>query len=62
MSQICRPHSPRCNCAVAEWGAVLEWLPLATANRNPSLAELIHVSDGEDMYEDFQTRPVLDLT
>lgn len=44
------------------YGTFVEWLPLATANRNPSMAELIHGPDGEDMYEDFQMRPVLDLT
>jgi hypothetical protein len=43
------------------YGTFLAWLPLATANHNPSMAEFLHSPDGEDMFEDFQTRPVLDL-
>ncbi|MER8266156.1 hypothetical protein AB0B51_16920 [Streptomyces griseus] len=43
------------------YGWVLGWLPLATANRNPSMAEFAHGPDGEDLCEDFSTRPVLDL-
>ncbi|MCX2182705.1 hypothetical protein KV205_19560 [Streptomyces sp. SKN60] len=44
------------------YGNLLGWLPLATANRNPFLAtEFVYAPDGEDMYEDFSTRPVLAL-
>ncbi|MEU7888654.1 hypothetical protein AB0B54_24385 [Microbispora bryophytorum] len=43
------------------YGTLLAWLPLATANHNPSVAEFVHGPDGEDMYEDFSTRPVIDL-
>ncbi|KQV13841.1 hypothetical protein [Kitasatospora sp. Root107] len=43
------------------YGALLAWLPLATANRNPSMAEFVYDSDGSDPYEDFSTRPVLAL-
>ncbi len=37
------------------------WLPPSTANRNPSMAEFVYSLDGEDLYEDFSTRPVLTL-
>ncbi|MFH9138347.1 hypothetical protein [Streptomyces sp. NPDC017524] len=43
------------------YGWVLAWLPLATANRNPSMAEFAYGPDGEGLYEDFSTRPVLTL-
>ncbi|WP_312018656.1 hypothetical protein [Streptomyces sp. I05A-00742] len=43
------------------YGPLLAWLPLATANRNPAMAEFVHGPDGEDLYEDFSTRPVLPL-
>ncbi|MEV7416321.1 hypothetical protein [Streptomyces sp. NPDC089919] len=43
------------------YGNLLAWLPLATANRNPSMAEFVYGPDGEDMCEDFSTRPVLAL-
>ncbi|MET9518644.1 hypothetical protein [Streptomyces sp. NPDC002994] len=43
------------------YGSLLAWLPLATANRNPYMAEFVHSPDGEDLYEDFSTRPVLTL-
>lgn len=43
------------------YGALLGWLPLATANRNPYVAEFVHGAEGEEMYEDFSTRPVLAL-
>ncbi|MFE2315892.1 hypothetical protein ACFXC8_22610 [Streptomyces sp. NPDC059441] len=43
------------------YGHMLAWLPLATANRNPSMVEFVYGPDGEDMYEDFSTRPVLTL-
>ncbi|MCX4545810.1 hypothetical protein [Streptomyces sp. NBC_01565] len=48
--------------ACGGYGHLLGWLPLATANRNPFLAtEFVYGPDGEDMYEDFSTRPVLAL-
>ncbi|MDI9889286.1 hypothetical protein QMZ92_34435 [Streptomyces sp. HNM0645] len=43
------------------YGTLLAWLPLATANRNPFMAEFVYGPDGEDMYEDSSTRPVLTL-
>ncbi|MGN0117313.1 MAG: hypothetical protein ACI39M_07455, partial [Streptomyces albidoflavus] len=43
------------------YGTVLAWLPLATAQRNPVMAEFVYGPDGEDMYEEFSTRPVLAL-
>ncbi len=43
------------------YGNLLGWLPLATANRNPSMAEFVHGPDGDSLYEDFSTRPVLPL-
>ncbi|MGF1341034.1 hypothetical protein ACQSMD_13095 [Streptomyces flavovirens] len=43
------------------YGTFLEWLPLATANRNPSMADFLNGPEGEDMYEDFNARPVIDL-
>ncbi|MGW0605456.1 hypothetical protein [Streptomyces sp. NPDC002640] len=44
------------------YGGLLEWLPLATANRNPFYAtEFVHGPEGEDMYHLFSTRPVLAL-
>jgi hypothetical protein len=43
------------------YGHLLAWLPLATANRNPGMAEFVYGPDGEDMYEDFSVRPVLTL-
>lgn len=43
------------------YGHMLAWLPLATANRNPSMAEFVYGPDGEDLCEDFSTRPVLTL-
>ncbi|MFD6278250.1 hypothetical protein ACFWFI_22190 [Streptomyces sp. NPDC060209] len=43
------------------YGTLLEWLPLATANRNPSTAEFLDGPEGEDMFEDFNARPVIDL-
>lgn len=48
--------------ACGGYGHLLGWLPLATANRNPFLATgFVYGPDGEDMYEDFSTRPVLAL-
>ncbi|MER6096170.1 hypothetical protein ABT154_09995 [Streptomyces sp. NPDC001728] len=41
------------------YGTLLGWLPLATANRNPFMAEFVYGPDGEDLCEDFSTRPVL---
>ncbi|MEU0936366.1 hypothetical protein [Embleya sp. NPDC005971] len=44
------------------YGRLIAWLALATANRNPFLAtEFVYTSDGEDMYEEFSTRPVFAL-
>ncbi|MEV4614727.1 hypothetical protein AB0K43_19315 [Kitasatospora sp. NPDC049258] len=43
------------------YGHLLGWLPLATANRNPFMAEFVHGPEGEDLYEDYSTRPVLPL-
>lgn len=43
------------------YGSLLAWLPLATAQRNPAMAEFVHGPDGEDLWPDFSTRPVLDL-
>lgn len=44
------------------YGGLLEWLPLATADRNPFQAtEFVHSPIGEDMYHLFATRPVLAL-
>ncbi|MEV7523543.1 hypothetical protein [Streptomyces sp. NPDC091371] len=43
------------------YGHLLAWLPLATANRNPSMAEFVYGPEGEDLCEDFSTRPVLAL-
>ncbi|AXG78813.1 hypothetical protein [Streptomyces paludis] len=43
------------------YGHMLAWLPLATANRNPFLAEYVYGPDGEDLCEDLSTRPVLTL-
>ncbi|MFC5661858.1 hypothetical protein ACFP3U_02555 [Kitasatospora misakiensis] len=43
------------------YGTVLAWLPLATANRHPDLAELVYGEDGEDLVDCLSTRPVLDL-
>ncbi|MER6481790.1 hypothetical protein [Streptomyces filamentosus] len=48
--------------ACGGYGHLLGWLPLATANRNPFLAtEFVYSPEGEEMYEDFSTRPVLAL-
>ncbi|MYU22528.1 hypothetical protein [Streptomyces sp. SID8352] len=43
------------------YGALLAWLPLATAHRNPFMAEFVYGPDGEDLHEDCSTRPVLAL-
>jgi hypothetical protein len=43
------------------YGHLLAWLPLATANRNPDMAEFAYGPDGEDLYNNFSTRPVLTL-
>jgi hypothetical protein len=44
------------------YGTFLSWLPLATAYCNPGLAELVHEPDGESMYKDLSTRPVIELS
>lgn len=43
------------------YGALLAWLPLATAQRNPSTAEFVYGPDGAGMGEEFSTRPVFSL-
>ena len=43
------------------YGTVLAWLPLATANRNPAMADFVYGPEGEGLCEDFSTRPVLAL-
>ncbi|MEW2518397.1 hypothetical protein [Actinacidiphila alni] len=43
------------------YGNLLGWLPLATANRNPGMAEFVYGPEGEGLCEDFSTRPVLPL-
>lgn len=43
------------------YGSFVEWLPLATANRNSNMAEFIHGPEGEDMYGDLCTRPVIEI-
>ncbi|MBB6554151.1 hypothetical protein [Nonomuraea rubra] len=43
------------------YGHLPAWLPLATANRNPNMAEFVYGPEGEDLCEDFSTRPVLTL-
>ncbi|MEU9414429.1 hypothetical protein [Streptomyces sp. NPDC048272] len=43
------------------YGRMPAWLPLATANRNPVMAEFVYGPEGEDLCEDFSTRPVLAL-
>ncbi|MGW6869822.1 hypothetical protein ACWGHM_03410 [Streptomyces sp. NPDC054904] len=47
--------------ACGGYGSLLEWLPLATACRNPGMAEFSYGPDGEDPGEEFSTRPVLTL-
>lgn len=47
--------------ACGGYGTLLEWLPLATANRNAGTAEFLGGPEGEDMFEDFNARPVIDL-
>lgn len=43
------------------YGSFVEWLPLATANRNRGMAEFIYGPDGEKLYEDYSVRPVIEL-
>ncbi|MFG2995127.1 hypothetical protein [Streptomyces sp. NPDC048340] len=43
------------------YGRLREWLPLATANTNPAMAEFVHGPDGEDAWDAFSVRPVLSL-
>ncbi|MFD9358092.1 hypothetical protein [Streptomyces sp. NPDC060031] len=43
------------------YGRLREWLPLATANINPAMAEFVHGPDGEDVIDSFSVRPVLSL-
>lgn len=44
------------------YGAFVAWLPLATANRNPGMAEFLNGSEGGDMGDEFGVRPVIDLS
>lgn len=48
--------------ACGGYGTFLEWLPLATANHNPSMAEFLNGPEGDDMFADFTMRPVIDLS
>ncbi|MEU6485218.1 hypothetical protein [Streptomyces sp. NPDC046887] len=43
------------------YGALLGWLPLATAQRNAAMAEFVYGPEGEDAWGDLSLRPVLDL-
>ena len=43
------------------YGSFVEWLPLATSNRNPAMAEFVHGPDGDGLYGDFSVRPVIEL-
>lgn len=43
------------------YGCLLGWLPLATANRNPAMAELVYSPEGEDILDGCSTRAVLAL-
>ncbi|MET9348875.1 hypothetical protein [Streptomyces termitum] len=43
------------------YGALLAWLPLATAHRNSAMASFVHGPEGEEVCEDFFVRPVLAL-
>ncbi|WP_449485504.1 hypothetical protein [Streptomyces avidinii] len=47
--------------ACGGYGNLLAWLPLATANRNTSMAEFAHGPEGEDVLDTFAVRPVLSL-
>ncbi|MEU9027246.1 hypothetical protein AB0D46_06885 [Streptomyces sp. NPDC048383] len=49
------------SAACGGYGSLLEWLPLATACRNPWMAELSYGPDGGDLGGAFSTRPVLTL-
>ncbi|KOX16402.1 MULTISPECIES: hypothetical protein [unclassified Streptomyces] len=43
------------------YGTLLAWLPLATAHRDPSMAEFVYGPDGEDLVDGLSVRPVLTL-
>ncbi|MCK8679088.1 hypothetical protein [Streptomyces lichenis] len=43
------------------YGALLGWLPLATAHRNAAMAEFVRGPEGEDVGDGLSLRPVLDL-
>ncbi|MEU6233971.1 hypothetical protein [Kitasatospora sp. NPDC047058] len=43
------------------YGCLLGWLPLATANRNPSMAEFLLGPEGGDLADGLSARPVLEL-
>jgi hypothetical protein len=42
------------------YGSFVEWLPLATANRNPGLAQFVR-GEGAGTHEEFSVRPVIEL-
>lgn len=44
------------------YGAFVAWLPLATANRNPGMAEFLNGPEGGGMGDEFGVRPVLELS
>ncbi|MGS2644666.1 hypothetical protein [Streptosporangium sp. LJ11] len=44
------------------YGYLLGWLPLATANRNPNMAELVYGPEGEDSIDTCSIRPILTLS
>lgn len=43
------------------YGDLWAWLTLATANRNPAMAELAYGPEGDSAWEAFSVRPVLSL-
>ncbi|MCX5396599.1 hypothetical protein [Streptomyces sp. NBC_00102] len=47
--------------ACGGYGTFLTWLPMATANHNPGLAEFLREPDDEDSDDDFFVRPVVEL-
>ncbi|MGI5170638.1 hypothetical protein ACQEU3_40450 [Spirillospora sp. CA-253888] len=44
------------------YGHLLGWLPLATANRNPSMAEFVYGPEDKDLTDTYSVRPVLPLS
>ncbi|MEV0182134.1 hypothetical protein AB0I54_22985 [Streptomyces sp. NPDC050625] len=41
------------------YGNLLGWLPLATANRNPSMVEFVYGPEGDGVFDGCSVRPVL---